>query len=397
MIEAEATELRTILRSTEAGIHRLRSLPRVSSSPRPPVPGLPCPLMRARHPADPKAHRALARKPSPHANPPDPARVRLPISGSRRDRHVPAPIEADRAAGATGNASPFAGRSTRRLAPALRRGAPGPAPRGGPGGPARPADHGREARPARRQDHPGLLRRGLRRGPDDDRDQGEDRPAPPQVPPRRGPRAVQLRPEDRSAAAGRAEGHGPGLRRRDGLQQQGLLRPGGRRAARPAADHGQRDGARRDQLLGGPDPDGGPAEHPPRPPRPQGRPAASRSCRSTSAAIISGGDPTTNYQLMPNDRLVVYRDPKADRPPPAIPTDPSRQPRAVSPPPRPMPRRPIAGSSRWNESSTGSWRPWKGRSEGRRIRPRHAASPFRIAHHSRRPAPGGVPRSLRRP
>src|SRR6185312_10091224 len=27
------------------------------------------------------------------------------------------------------------------------------------------------------------------------------------------------------------------------------------------------------------------------------------------AAIISGGDTTTNYQLMPGDRLVVYRDP----------------------------------------------------------------------------------------
>ena len=27
------------------------------------------------------------------------------------------------------------------------------------------------------------------------------------------------------------------------------------------------------------------------------------------SAIISGGDPTTNYQLMPGDRLVVYRDP----------------------------------------------------------------------------------------
>src|SRR5262249_38271852 len=26
------------------------------------------------------------------------------------------------------------------------------------------------------------------------------------------------------------------------------------------------------------------------------------------AAIISGGDPTTNYQIMPGDRLVVYRD-----------------------------------------------------------------------------------------
>ncbi len=27
------------------------------------------------------------------------------------------------------------------------------------------------------------------------------------------------------------------------------------------------------------------------------------------AAITSGGDPTTNYQLMPNDRIIVYRDP----------------------------------------------------------------------------------------
>jgi polysaccharide export outer membrane protein len=27
------------------------------------------------------------------------------------------------------------------------------------------------------------------------------------------------------------------------------------------------------------------------------------------AAIMSGGDPTTNYQMMPGDRLVVYRDP----------------------------------------------------------------------------------------
>src|SRR5262249_30130663 len=27
------------------------------------------------------------------------------------------------------------------------------------------------------------------------------------------------------------------------------------------------------------------------------------------AAITSGGDPATNYQLMPGDRIVVYRDP----------------------------------------------------------------------------------------
>jgi polysaccharide export outer membrane protein len=24
---------------------------------------------------------------------------------------------------------------------------------------------------------------------------------------------------------------------------------------------------------------------------------------------MNGGDPTTNYQLMPNDRIIVYRDP----------------------------------------------------------------------------------------
>ncbi len=27
------------------------------------------------------------------------------------------------------------------------------------------------------------------------------------------------------------------------------------------------------------------------------------------AAITNGGDPTTNYQLMPGDRIVVHRDP----------------------------------------------------------------------------------------
>jgi polysaccharide export outer membrane protein len=27
------------------------------------------------------------------------------------------------------------------------------------------------------------------------------------------------------------------------------------------------------------------------------------------AAITSGGDPTTNYQIMPGDRIIVYRDP----------------------------------------------------------------------------------------
>ena len=35
------------------------------------------------------------------------------------------------------------------------------------------------------------------------------------------------------------------------------------------------------------------------------------------AAIINAGDPTTNYQLMPGDRLVVYRDPKS--PPDGLP------------------------------------------------------------------------------
>ena len=27
------------------------------------------------------------------------------------------------------------------------------------------------------------------------------------------------------------------------------------------------------------------------------------------AAIVNAGDPTTNYQMMPGDRLMVYRDP----------------------------------------------------------------------------------------
>ena len=61
--------------------------------------------------------------------------------------------------------------------------------RRGPRGPARPADLGRAPGPARRQDLARLLRRGLRRRPDDHRDQGEDRPPPPQVHPRRGARA----------------------------------------------------------------------------------------------------------------------------------------------------------------------------------------------------------------
>jgi polysaccharide export outer membrane protein len=44
------------------------------------------------------------------------------------------------------------------------------------------------------------------------------------------------------------------------------------------------------------------------------RPAPPGSCCEqvlpvNLAAIISGGDPTTNYQLMPGDRIVIYRDP----------------------------------------------------------------------------------------
>ena len=39
--------------------------------------------------------------------------------------------------------------------------------------------------------------------------------------------------------------------------------------------------------------------------------------------ITTGTDTSTNYQLMPGDRLVVYRDPKADEPPPATPADPT--------------------------------------------------------------------------
>ena len=44
------------------------------------------------------------------------------------------------------------------------------------------------------------------------------------------------------------------------------------------------------------------------------RPAPPGSCCEqvlpvNLAAIVVGGDPTTNYQLMPGDRLFVYRDP----------------------------------------------------------------------------------------
>lgn len=44
------------------------------------------------------------------------------------------------------------------------------------------------------------------------------------------------------------------------------------------------------------------------------RPAPAGACCEQTlpvnlAAIISGGDPTTNYQLLPGDRIVVYRDP----------------------------------------------------------------------------------------
>jgi polysaccharide export outer membrane protein len=44
------------------------------------------------------------------------------------------------------------------------------------------------------------------------------------------------------------------------------------------------------------------------------RPAPAGACCEQTlpvnlAAIVSGGDPTTNYQLMPGDRIVVYRDP----------------------------------------------------------------------------------------
>ena len=57
-----------------------------------------------------------------------------------------------------------------------------------------------------------------------------------------------------------------------------------------------------------PDPDRSASEHPP------GAAGAPGACCEqvlpvNLAAIISGGDPTTNYQLMPGDRLVVYRDP----------------------------------------------------------------------------------------
>ncbi len=121
----------------------------------------------------------------------------------------------------------------------VRGRAPRPAPGRGPRGAARPADLRRAAGPARRQDLARLLRRRLRRRADHDRDQGEDRPAPPPVPDRRGARALgdgregdPRRPRRQRVQAGQPPRLEPRLRRRDGVQQQGLLHPGRRRRSR---------------------------------------------------------------------------------------------------------------------------------------------------------------------
>ena len=70
------------------------------------------------------------------------------------------------------------------------------------------------------------------------RDQGEDRPPPPQVPHRRGPRPDRAGPRDDGKTTEvkpiEPKDSRPGLRGRDGVQQQDLLRPG-RRRARPGS------------------------------------------------------------------------------------------------------------------------------------------------------------------
>ena len=60
-------------------------------------------------------------------------------------------------------------------------------------------------------------------------------------------------------------------------------------------------------------------------------------------AIIKRGDPTTNYQLFPGDRVVVYRDEQVK---------PVTNPAPAAKPEGGMPRTSRPGSNRWNGSST---------------------------------------------
>ena len=70
---------------------------------------------------------------------------------------------------------------------------------GGAGSSSGSADHRRATRPSGWQDQPGVLWRGLRRGPDHERDQGQGRPSPPRIHRRRDTGAWTRfdRPQDR--------------------------------------------------------------------------------------------------------------------------------------------------------------------------------------------------------
>ena len=72
--------------------------------------------------------------------------------------------------------------------------------------------------------------------------------------------------QERAGQTQGSQGLRPGLRRRHGLQQQELLRPGRRPRPGQDADHRQRDRARRHQLRRRPDADGRAPEHPAGPP-----------------------------------------------------------------------------------------------------------------------------------
>ncbi|MFO0953562.1 MAG: SLBB domain-containing protein [Isosphaeraceae bacterium] len=208
---------------------------------------------------------------------------------------------------------------------------------------------------ARRQDLAGLLRRDLRRRPHHRRDQGENRPPSPQVPPRRGPRALRDRPRGQQDQGDRPARLEPGVRRRDGVQQQFLLCSGD--VARPGRllITGNETVLDAINFAGGLIPTAAPNNIRLVRPAPPGA-CCEQVLPVNLAAIVSGGDPTTNYQLMPGDRLMVYRDLII---------------RGTIFIDRPRPR-----SRRWSTpcSSTASWcgrsNPWGSRSSGPVAAPR---------------------------
>ena len=183
--------------------------------------------------------------------------------------------------------------------------------RRGPRGPPGPADHRRAAGPARRQDLARLLRRGLRRRPDDrPRSRRRSSSTSASTSPTRSLGLIRGTTQKTSEY----EDVEPAESNRvfvdvTAYNSKVYYVQGDVGRARPAADHGQRDGPRRHQLRRRPDPDRRHRRTSGWSARPRRAPAASRSCRSTSPRSSTRGDPTTNYQLMPGDRLVVYRDP----------------------------------------------------------------------------------------